>query len=355
MNNDSFFEYVHEVILIDDVLVRTNEELEIELFLYQMIVFKEEFHKNIRYLVSNCFWIISSFFLSLDLFQSSNFIRKIVSCHELVLAISEYLSLNDAVATFSPSVLRVLWNYHIRLPVVDPSKEFFNVMSETNNLDKIVDLHLPANHFSQTTKLMSTNTFDHVRSLHIHHLEGLRDIQTIKQYFVYLISLTLSYTKLDFQRLYPIFEVLPTLVRDFIIHCDSIACSHYCSDIIFVKLTNLNTTVENFVLHINHTSRSLINKCFQRYEKCILRTITDFIKIMSNIRNIRIVTKGSIEPLLDFIEWTTSMDMCRRVETIQIRGRNIILQDKQLHRNIQEIIDQLHETRESIRFNVQIQ
>ena len=62
MNNDSFFEYVHEVILIDDVLVRTNEEFEIELFLYQMIVFKEEFHKNIRYLVSNCFWIISSFF-----------------------------------------------------------------------------------------------------------------------------------------------------------------------------------------------------------------------------------------------------------------------------------------------------
>ena len=51
MSNDSSVEYLPEIILIDDVLVRTSEEYELELLLYQLIRFKEEFDENDRYFV----------------------------------------------------------------------------------------------------------------------------------------------------------------------------------------------------------------------------------------------------------------------------------------------------------------
>ncbi len=54
MENDSSssLEYEANEILIDDVLVSTDEQLNLETLLCQLIVFKEEFDKNEEYLVS---------------------------------------------------------------------------------------------------------------------------------------------------------------------------------------------------------------------------------------------------------------------------------------------------------------
>lgn len=52
MHNPSFFEYVPELILLNNVLVRTNEEVETELLLYELMKFKEKFDTNHRFIVS---------------------------------------------------------------------------------------------------------------------------------------------------------------------------------------------------------------------------------------------------------------------------------------------------------------
>ena len=52
MENNSLLKYQPEILLKDDVLVRTNEEFDPEILLYQLIVFKEEFDKNEKYLVN---------------------------------------------------------------------------------------------------------------------------------------------------------------------------------------------------------------------------------------------------------------------------------------------------------------
>jgi len=57
MENNSFIKYQSELLLINDVLVRTNEEFDPEILLYQFIVFKEEFDKNEKYLV-NIFYVL---------------------------------------------------------------------------------------------------------------------------------------------------------------------------------------------------------------------------------------------------------------------------------------------------------
>lgn len=52
MGTDLFWKYVPEVLLIDDVLTRTDDDYDPESLLCDLIIFKEKFDKNHRYLVS---------------------------------------------------------------------------------------------------------------------------------------------------------------------------------------------------------------------------------------------------------------------------------------------------------------
>ncbi len=60
MENNSFLKYQSEVLLSDDVLLRTNEQLDPEKLVDQLIVFKEEFNKNEKYLV-NIYYCTNSY------------------------------------------------------------------------------------------------------------------------------------------------------------------------------------------------------------------------------------------------------------------------------------------------------
>jgi hypothetical protein len=58
LGQKSFFKYQSEVLLVNDVLVRTNEKFDPDIFWGQLITFNKEFEKNERYLVSICHtWI----------------------------------------------------------------------------------------------------------------------------------------------------------------------------------------------------------------------------------------------------------------------------------------------------------
>jgi hypothetical protein len=58
MENNSLIKYQSEILLMNDVLVLTNEEFDPEILLYQLIIFKQEFDKNERYLVNICHILI---------------------------------------------------------------------------------------------------------------------------------------------------------------------------------------------------------------------------------------------------------------------------------------------------------
>jgi hypothetical protein len=64
MTGNSLLKYESEVLLMDDTLVRTNEEFDPEILLYQLIVFKEEFVKNEKYFVNICYLILNIFIIS---------------------------------------------------------------------------------------------------------------------------------------------------------------------------------------------------------------------------------------------------------------------------------------------------
>jgi hypothetical protein len=81
----------------------------------------------------------------------------------------------------------------------------------------------------------------------------------------------------------------------------------------------------------------------------------DFIKIMSNIRYIRIIiNKGYAETLLDTNEWATLVTLCNKLEKITLKVITNMSIDTQLEEKIQVIDNKLHTIRPSIKFEVKV-
>ncbi len=253
----------------------------------------------------------------------------------------------------------MLWRYNRKLPVIRPSEEFINTINQSNNQDKILSLRLEANQFQQTMKFASSNTFTNVTSLTVINLQEIKEICEIRTYFSRIIYLSLHYDgEIDFHKISKIFDLIPRSIKRFYIHCNSIQCSHYRQDYVFAKIKNFNTTMESFVLHVNDVnhvnqiSRSIINMCTQLFPKCPLRTIVDFIRIMSDIQDVRIIlNEGSIDNFLDVPEWIVLMEMCLQLKKINLKGKKTIPYDVQL---AEEMKDEFHNKRRSMELEIQV-
>jgi hypothetical protein len=253
----------------------------------------------------------------------------------------------------------VLWRYNRKLPVIRPSEEFIDTINQNNNQDKILSLRLEANQFQQTMKFASSNTFTNVTSLTVINFQEMKQICEIRTYFSRVTYLSFHYDgKIDFHKASNIFNLIPRSIKCFHIHCNSIQCSHYRPDYIFTKIEKFNTTVESFVLHVNYvnyvnqTSQSIINMCMENLVKCALRTIIDFIRIMTNIQDVRIIlNEGSINNFLDVDEWIVLMDMCLQLKKINLKGKKTIPYDIQL---AEEMKDEFRNKRGSMELEIQV-
>ncbi len=257
---------------------------------------------------------------------------------------------------FSPNIIPLLCKFKMKLSIIHPPEKFMRTVSQKIKPEKINTLRLEARHVEQTMKLASSNTFKNVKSLTIDNLEKKTKIYYIKKYIPSPIHLSTHYeNEVNFHTLSKIFKLISNSVKRLETHCDSIHCSHYRTDFVFTGISDLNTSVEYFVLNVGHTSLSIVNKCRQYHPKCELRTITDFIKIMSNIRYIRIIINtGYAETLLDTNEWATLVTLCNKLEKITLKVITNMSKDTQLAENIRVIDNELHTIRPSIKFEVKV-
>jgi hypothetical protein len=271
-----------------------------------------------------------------------------------VIEIAEYLSLNDAASTFSTTILPVLWRYNRKLPVIRPSEEFIETMTESNNHDKILSLRLEESQFKQIMRSATSDTFANVRSLTIFNFEDKKQIWEMRTHFPILNNLSLHYDgEVDFHQVCKIFELIPPTIKRLHISCHSIKCSHYRLDHLFIRVEKSNKTVESLVLNVDHIAQLLVNICMQAFKKCVLRTITDLIRITTNIQHVCIIThRSNIETLLDVIEWETLLDICQKLEKITLKGNKPASNEMESMQKIQAIKDELICKRKSIIFEV---
>jgi len=269
----------------------------------------------------------------------------------MVLKIAEYLSLNDLITTFSFRILPLL---PMKLPIVQPTSEFMRTMIQKINYERIISLRLKADNLISIMEYPSAFILSNIIILILDNLQDVNQINEMKTFFSNLTCLSLRYEgKVSFHRLGNILNQIQIPIQRFEIYCTSIACSHNRTELLFIR--KINPTVETFVLNVAYTSLSLVNNCVQNYPKCVLRTITDFIKIMPNIQSVYlIINKGNVETLLDVGEWMGLAKICNKLEKITLKVITNMSKDTELVQKIQEMKNGLHVVRESIKGQVAV-
>ncbi len=244
----------------------------------------------------------------------------------------------------SIAILPVLRTYKIKLPIIEPSDKFMKTIISKIEHEQIISLSIKANQFERAMQLASSNTFTNVKSLTLENFQKPMEIYDIKRYIPSPTCLSVRYDQqADFHNICKIFNLIPYSIKLLQIYCDFIRCSHHRIDLLFARVDNFNFSVESFVLNVDHTSKSIVNMCAQYHTKCVLRTITDFIQIMSNIRYVRIIvkTKGNPDTLLDVNEWMNLVNMCKQLKKITLQVINKP-EDTQLQQKIEEIKNALN-------------
>ncbi|CAF1415231.1 unnamed protein product, partial [Rotaria sordida] len=242
--------YEFKILLKGDILMQTHRKLNLETLSDILFTFKEEFDENEQYL-------------------SFNFIKKTSLCWDIILEITKYLSLNDAVTIFSIDILHLLRKYKVRLPIVEPSDRFMKTMIKNIDNEQIVSLHLKENQLRSTIELASASIFTNIISVTLINLQHVNQINEFQTCFPNLICLSLYYNnEIDFHRLCKIFNHIQNPIKRFEIHCDYILCSHRHTSHFFSKINNLKFTIEYFLLDMTHGSMTWINNCSQYHKTC---------------------------------------------------------------------------------------
>jgi hypothetical protein len=277
-------------------------------------------------------------------------------CWEIILEVVKYLSLNDAVTSFSTDILPLLWKYDIKLPIIEPSDIFMKTMIEKIDREQIVSLCLKAAYFKSTMELSSSTIFNNIKILTLLNLQHVSQINDFKIFSPNLTCLSLCNEKeMDFHTLCRIFNHIQNSIKRLKIHCSYILCSHRRTDLIFKNLKQLNRTIEYLLVDVAHMSMPLRNDCSQYYNTCLLKTTIDFIKIMPNIQYVHlIINEGNVERLLDVNEWKSLVPACRRLKKVILQVTKSMSQDKQLAEKVLKIQKELCHGEQTIKFEMRL-
>jgi hypothetical protein len=270
-------------------------------------------------------------------------------CWEIVLEIAKYLPLNDLVTAFTFHVLPLL---RMKLSIAEPSDEFMRTMIQKISCERISSLRLKADNLDSTMAFPFARILGNIKFLVLDNPQYMNQVNEAKRYFSSLTCLSLRFdNEVDFHSLDRIFNQIPISIKRFEIHGASVVCSHHHTELLYGR--NINSMIESFVLSVVHTPTLLINNCVQGHNKCVLRSIIDFIKMIPNIRYVRvIINQGHIETLLDGNEWMSLVEKCKQLDKITLKVLRNMSQNVQLEQKIQDIKNSLHNTRQSIKFEI---
>ncbi|CAF4737860.1 unnamed protein product, partial [Rotaria sp. Silwood2] len=261
-----------------------------------------------------------------------NFPRKTGLCWEIILQISEYLSLNDAVTIFSTDILRLLQKSKRKLSIVEPSDIFMKTLIKKINNERIISLRIKANSFNSTIKFAPLYIYNNIQSFTLVNLEDKKQINQFKLYFPNLTRLSFYYdTKVNFCVLCKIINQIPKSVKRFEIHCHYIDCPHRHGRQLITSIDQTNDTVEYFLLNMAPSFKTLINICFQGYYACFSVSTIDFIKSMLNVQDVHfIINEYNVKKFLDINEWKNLVEMRQQLRNVILQSVRCMSPDTQL-------------------------
>ncbi len=271
----------------------------------------------------------------------------------MILEITRYLSLNDAIKAFSTNILPIIRNSKRKVHISDPSDAFMKMILRKLNPEQIVSVQFNGERPCSEINLTSSTMFDNVTSMSLLNLQHADEIILYKAYFPNLTCVSLHYdNEIGLKSLNAMLGRLETRIKRLEIRCGGALCTHYDTDERNIFGMG-NYSLDYFSIDISHFPVVSRNQCFQQYASCFLMMVTDFIKNMCTIRHVRLITDECyLKKLLNVNEWKSLVYVCFRLETIILRVLGSLLNNVQVEKKQLEIQEALVNVRQNILFKV---
>jgi len=271
----------------------------------------------------------------------------------VILEITRYLSLNDAIKAFSTNILPIIRNSGRKVHITDPSDAFMKIILGKLNPEQIVSVQFNAEQPCSDINLTSSTIFDKVTSMSLLNLQRTDEIIMYKAYFPNLTRVSLSYdNEIGLKSLDAMLYGLETRIKRLKLLCGGVLCTHYDTYERNILRTG-NYSLDYFSIDISHFPVISTNQCSKQYDSCFLMMVTDFIKNMRNIRHVRLITnKFYLEKLLNIHEWRSLAYACNELKTVVLRVLGSLLNKAQVKEKQLEIQKALDNVREKIQFKV---
>ncbi|CAF1494244.1 unnamed protein product [Adineta steineri] len=320
--------YQFKSLLNGDTLTRTQTKLSREGFLEELILFQQE-----------C--IVNEQALACD------FVTKTGLSWDVIQKISQYLSLNDAINSFSIHILPVLSKSQIGVHISNFSDTFIRMICQKLNPQQIVSLEFTSTYPESMTTLKSLYTFENVKTLTFVNPQCSSEISTFTERFPSWICVRFWYdNEVNADTFEKMFNQLPSSVkrleiriaRPFHIQCYSI---------------DLNITIKYFLFDLSRFSLSLMNNDSQHPNSHFLMRIIQFIQKMRNIRYVCFITnKNNIGQVLYIDQWMNLARECLQLTTVTMKISGSMSSDQTLTQQLLDLQKALHNIRQTIKFRI---
>ena len=266
---------------------------------------------------------------------------------DVLLEISKYLPLNNAIDAFSPNILlKMKDDENFPIFLSNERSLVFSAVKKLFRPNRIQSFHL---HQSNLTSMFDFKEYEfvqNVRSLHLYNFPNAFHIETCLRTFQSLERLSLWFLdEFNFDATILHHLRLPSTISHFRIHCAGVSCSHQPMEKVWnSSIVETMPSVTYFLFDLDCYALISTEQCKKGRTTCFFDQMANFIRKMINVKVIRFrLSSVHVEKLFHRDIWRNLIEHCRDLNKIFINvikeseETNLIEHAAEIERDLQNI------------------
>jgi hypothetical protein len=321
------FEYHPQVLQRADLWPYTGTVLTLDDVLEMFRAFQQEWQRSQQFLVP------------------FDFSRSTGLCPDVVVEITQYLSLIDAVNAFSINILSLLQQTHSKLHLNNPTDRFLERIPEYFDPTQIVSFRITDGLLLSKNYFSTLQSFDQVISLTVIPVTLGDTVSSLLYHLPNVHRLSLWYlTSMCWLIGDPLQNLSSHSITHLHIHCDDSSNNLCWSDKPkgdYFKNTIITSFTFDSEYNPYHRIRNLSQSDRRGYDSSLFMETLRFIQSLVNIQRVRLFTGGfRIAPYFEARHWKDLIEECVRLDRVIIQlvdDRDFTKEEMNIERELRTI------------------